>query len=156
MKKVKAFNYVLKDVTGQVIDASETGQPLTYLEGAQQIIPALELAIAGLNEGEKLTVKLEAKDAYGLPEAKMVMDVYKKELAHLELSEGAYLQMQLGKDVRVVRVTKITDSHVTLDGNHPLAGQDLEFAIEMVLIRDATLEELTHGHAHGLHGDAGH
>jgi FKBP-type peptidyl-prolyl cis-trans isomerase SlyD len=53
-------------------------------------------------------------------------------------------------------VTKITDSHVTLDGNHPLAGQDLEFAIEMVLIRDATLEELTHGHAHGLHGDAGH
>lgn len=156
MKKVKAFNYVLKGMDGQVLDASEQGQPLPFLEGAQQIIPALEEAIKDLKEGDKLTVKLSAKDAYGLSEEKMIMDVDKNELAHLEIQLGSYLQLQMGKDIRVVRVAKITDTHVTLDGNHPLAGQDLEFAIEMVLIRDATLEELTHGHAHGIHGNAQH
>lgn len=156
MKRVLAFNYILKGSDGQILDASEKNQPLPYLEGAGQIIPALEAAIKDLHEGEKKTVKLAAKDAYGIADEKMLMDVPKEELAHLNAEIGAYLQLQLGEEAKVVKVTKITDTHVTLDGNHPLAGQDLEFDVEMSLIREATAEELAHGHPHGLHGTSGH
>lgn len=156
-RRVFAFNYVLKGPDGQILDASESGQPLPFLEGAQQIIPALEEKIVTLSEGGKLNVKIAAADAYGMPEEKMKMDVEKHELAHLaDLQVGAYLQLDLGEQVQVVKVTNMTDTHVTLDGNHPLAGVDLEFDVELVLVRDATLEELTHGHAHGIHGHAHH
>ena len=156
-RRVFAFNYVLKGMDGQVIDASEPNQPLPFLEGAGQIIPALEESIKDLVEGDKKVVKLAAKDAYGLVEEKMFMDVPKEELTHLQgLQIGSFLQLQLAQDVKVVRVAKMSDTHVTLDGNHPLAGQDLEFSIEMVMVRDATLEEVTHGHAHGLHGHSHH
>lgn len=157
MKRVLAFNYVLKGPDGKVLDQSEKGQPLPFLEGVGQIIPKLEEEIKDLKEGDKKTVKIAAKDAYGEVRDNMFMDVPKQELAHMpDLEVGAHLQLQLGEGAHIVRVTKITDSHVTLDGNHPLAGQDLEFAIEMVLVRDATLEELSHGHPHGLHGTSGH
>lgn len=156
MKRVLAFNYVLKGTDGQVLDASEKNQPLPFLEGAGQIIPALEESIKNLKEGDKKTVKLAAKDAYGLHDEKMTMEVPKEELAHLKIEIGSFLQLQLGHDVKVVKITNIGDTHVTLDGNHPLAGQDLEFDIEMVLIREATAEEAAHGHPHGLHGTSGH
>ncbi|UXR65432.1 peptidylprolyl isomerase [Bdellovibrio bacteriovorus] len=157
MKRVLAFNYVLKGPDGNVLDASEQNQPLPFLEGAGQIIPKLEEEIKDLKEGDKKTVKLAAKDAYGEVKDNMFMDVPKQELAHLpQLEVGAHLRLELGQGAHIVRVTKITDETVTLDGNHPLAGQDLEFAIEMVLVREATAEEIQHGHPHGLHGDAGH
>ena len=119
MKRVLAFNYVLKGPDGNVLDASERGQPLPFLEGTGQIIPKLEEEIKDLKEGDKKIVKLP---------------------------QGAH----------IVKVSKMSDTHVTLDGNHPLAGQDLEFDIEMVLIREATTDEVLHGHPHGLHGNAGH
>jgi len=150
-RRVISFNYTLKDSSGQVLDASNDG-PLSFLEGGQQIIPALESQLAGMLIGQKKNVKLEAKDAYGLPEPKMVMDVPKQELAHLQIEVGGFLQLQLQDQVKVVRVTKITDEMVTLDGNHPLAGQDLEFDVELVDSRDATNEEMAHGHAHGPGG----
>lgn len=157
MRRVLAFNYVLKGPDGNVLDASEQGQPLPFLEGAGQIIPKLEEEIKGLKEGDKKVVKLAAKDAYGEMKENMFMEVPKEELAHLpQLEVGSHLRLELGNGAHIVRVSKITDSHVTLDGNHPLAGQDLEFSIEMVLIREATTEEVLHGHPHGLHGNAGH
>lgn len=156
MKRVFAFNYVLKGADGNILDASEKGQPLPFLEGAQQIIPALEEVIKKMNEGEKKTVKLAAKDAYGESDPKMTMEVPKEELAHLKTEIGTYLQLQLGSENKVVRVSKISDTHVTLDGNHPLAGQALEFDVELALVREATTEEVLHGHPHGLHGTSGH
>lgn len=156
MKRVLAFNYVLRGADGQILDASEKGQPLPFLEGVGQIIPKLEEEIKALNEGEKKTVKISAKDAYGEIRDNMFMDVPKEELAHIPLEVGSHLRLELGEGQHIVRVTKITDSHVTLDGNHPLAGQDLEFAVEMVLVREATTEEVLHGHPHGLHGTSGH
>lgn len=156
MKRVFAFNYVLKGPDGNVLDASEKNQPLPFLEGAGQIIPALEEQIKTMKEGEKKIVKLAAKDAYGEPDPKMSMDVPKEELAHLNVEVGSFLQLQLQQEVKVVRVAKITDTHVTLDGNHPLAGQSLEFDVQLALIREATSEEIAHGHPHGLHGNSGH
>jgi FKBP-type peptidyl-prolyl cis-trans isomerase SlyD len=157
MRRVLAFNYVLTGPGGNVLDASESGQPLPFLEGAGQILPKLEEEIKDLKEGDKKTVKLTASEAYGEMKENMFMDVPKEELAHLaQLEVGSHLRLELSGGAHIVRVSKITDTHVTLDGNHPLAGQALEFAIEMVLIREATTEEVLHGHPHGLHGNAGH
>ncbi len=154
--RVIAFNYVLKNKAGETIDASEPSQPMPFLEGQQQIIPALERVISLMNEGDKRHVDLEAKEAYGEFRPDMIMEVPKQELAHLNVEIGAHLQLQLEKQIRVVKVTKITDTTVTLDGNHPLAGVDLAFDIEVVLVRPATDDEVRHGHAHGLHGTAHH
>ncbi|MEZ0392458.1 MAG: peptidylprolyl isomerase [Pseudobdellovibrionaceae bacterium] len=150
-RRVLSFNYTLKDTAGQVLDSSTDG-PMAFLEGAGQIIPALETEISGMLIGQKKNVKLAAKDAYGEVEPQMVMDVPKQEVAHLQIEVGSFLQLQLQDRMKVVRVTKITDDHVTLDGNHPLAGQDLEFDVELMDSRDATTEELAHGHAHGAGG----
>ena len=157
MKRVLAFNYVLKGPDGAVLDQSEKGQPLPYLEGAGQILPKLEEQIKDLKEGDKLTVKLSAADAYGEVKENMFMEVPKEEFAHIpQLAVGAHLRLELGQGQHIVKVSKITDSHVTLDGNHPLAGVPLEFDIEMALVREATADEVLHGHPHGLHGDAHH
>lgn len=156
-KRVFAFNYVLKSTNGDLLDASEKNQPLPFLEGASQILPALEKEILTMAEGDKKHVKLNPEEAYGPQSDKMIMDVEKHELAHIpDLNIGSFLQLDLQNQTKVVRVSKITDTHVTLDGNHPLAGQSLEFDIELVLVRPATQVELTHGHAHGLHGTSHH
>ncbi len=149
--KVISFNYTLKDSQGQVLDASNGG-PLAFLEGSHQIIPALEEQLKTMLIGQKKSVKLAATEAYGLVEPKMIMDVPKADVAHLPVEVGSFLQLQLSDSMKVVRVTQVSDEKVTLDGNHPLAGQDLEFDVEMVDLRDATEEELKHGHAHGAGG----
>lgn len=154
-KRVLSFNYVLKDNKGQVLDSSTDG-PMAFLEGASQIIPALEEAIKDLAAGEKKNVKLKAKDAYGDFDDKMTMKVPREELSHLQIEVGGFLQLQLSDQTRVVRISDINDKEVTLDANHPLAGQDLEFDIEIVETRPATEEELAHGHAHGAGGHHHH
>lgn len=154
--RVIAFNYVLKNAQGDLLDKSELNQPMPFMEGMQQILPALEAVMVKMNEGDKQNVNLAAKDAYGEFKAEMIMEVPKAELAHIKLELGSHLQLQLEKQVKVVKVTKIGDTHITLDGNHPLAGVDLNFDVEIVLIRQATDEEMQHGHAHGLHGHAHH
>lgn len=150
-KRILSFNYTLKDSNGEVLDTSSEG-PMAFLEGSQQILPALEAVIKDMKAGEKMKVALKAKEAYGEHEAKMTMQVPKEELSHLTLEKGAFLQLQMGEQVKVVQVTEVGEKEVTLDGNHPLAGVDLEFEIEMVSTRPATEEELSHGHAHGEGG----
>jgi FKBP-type peptidyl-prolyl cis-trans isomerase SlyD len=153
-RKVLTFNYTLKDAQGQIIDESSEG-PMAFLEGAQQIIPALETELLGMLIGIKKTVKLTAEQAYGAVDPKMVMEVPKEELAHLQTEVGSFLQLQLENQVKVVRVANIGETHITLDGNHPLAGQNLEFEVEVVSSREATKEEMAHNHAHG-HGGVHH
>ncbi len=155
-RRVFAFNYVLKGADGQTLDASDAGEPLAFLEGTGMIIPKLEEEVIKMKVGDKQTVKLAAKDAYGEPDPKMSMEVPKEELAHLKIELGAFLQLNLGEQTKVVRVANIGEKNVTLDGNHPLAGTDLVFDIDMVAIREATAEELQHGHAHGAHGHGHH
>lgn len=152
-RRVFAFQYVLTGTDGTVLDSSDPAQPLPFLEGANQIIPGLEAEIIGLSEGEKKVVKLLAANAYGDFEEKMLMDVPRAELAHLpDLKLGHFLRLELGDQTKVVKISKMDDEKVTLDGNHPLAGQDLIFDVEMISVRPATQEELEHGHAHGIHG----
>ena len=156
-RRVFAIQYILKGMNGEVLDASEKDQPLPFLENAGQIIPTLEAEIKDMTEGQKKNVKLAAEKAYGLPQEKMKMKVPTKELSHIpDLKVGSYLRLDLGEDTKVVRITEMAADEVTLDGNHPLAGQDLEFEIEMVMVREATPEEVAHGHPHGLHGHSHH
>ena len=150
-QRVISFNYTLKDASGQVIDSSFEG-PMSFLTGVGQIIPKLEEELKGMLIGQKKNVKLSAVDAYGQPDPKMTMDVPKAELAHLKIEVGSFLQLNLGQTMKVVRVVKISEDNVTLDGNHPLAGQDLEFDVELMNSREATAEEVSHGHAHGPGG----
>jgi FKBP-type peptidyl-prolyl cis-trans isomerase SlyD len=155
-RRVFAFNYVLKGADGQTLDASDAGEPLVFLEGTGQIIPKLEEEIITMKTGDKKVVKLSAKDSYGEPDPKMTMEVPKEDLAHLKIEMGAYLQLNLGEQTKVVRVVSIGEKIITLDGNHPLAGVDLVFDIEMIIAREATAEELQHGHAHGAAGHGHH
>lgn len=154
--RVIAFNYTLKNDKGEILDASEPNQPMPFLEGRQQIIPALERVISLMSEGDKRQIILTAEESYGEFRQDMIMEVPKEELAHIKAEVGAHLQLQLENQNKVVKITKISDTHLTLDGNHPLAGVPLTFDIEIMLVRPATKEELQHGHAHGLHGHAHH
>ena len=155
--QVIAFHYNLSDKAGKAIESSRKGEPLICLEGAGQILPGLEVALSALKIGEKKTVKLSAADAYGEHDAKLLVKVPKSQLppSDGELKKGFQFQSETPEGhLQIFTVTALNEKEVTLDGNHPLAGQDLTFDVEVTEKRDATEEELQHGHAHG--GDGHH
>ena len=151
-KMVASIDYTLKNDQGEVIDTSmgEGGEPLKFLFGSGMIIKGLESALMGKAKGDTFKVTVPPEEAYGNPREDMVQEVPASDLAHLEgLAVGAALQAELddGQSMNLV-VTKMTDSHVTLDGNHPLAGETLHFEGEVKDVREATETELEHGHSH--------
>lgn len=150
--QVVSFHYTLTDANGTVIDKSE-GQPLVYLHGAGNIIPGLENALAGKNVGDKLVVNVPAAEGYGEYSAELVQEVPRNMFQGVDdIQAGMQFQAQTDDGIQVVTVKDVTDEHVIVDGNHPLAGQDLNFDVEIVEIRDASQEELDHGHVHGAGG----
>lgn len=155
-RQVIAFSYVLKNPEGTILDQADNNDPLPFLVGAGQIIPKLEEALLKMTEGQKATVAIDAEDAYGIHDPEMLMNVPKEELAHIPVQVGSHLRLEMGGEEQIVQVIEIGDDHVVLDGNHPLAGVNLTFDVQLISKRDATLEELTHGHAHGVHGNEGH
>ncbi len=153
--KVVTFKYVLRDKeTGEVIDSSEMhGQPLTILVGSGEIIPGLENQMIGMKEGEKKTIEVKAAEAYGEKDPNLVQKAPREYFQNIELQKGMPLQAQTpeGQIINMI-VVDFNDNEVTVDMNHPLAGKDLVFDIEVEKVRDATPEELEHGHAHGEGG----
>jgi len=149
--KVVSFHYTLTNDAGEVIDTTAGSEPLPYLHGEENIVPGLELALEGKSVGDKLKVSLDAADAYGELDPALI------EVVSAELFEGidsleAGMEFETESDngeVEFVRITEVDGDNVTIDGNHPLAGQNLNFDVEITDIRDATEEELKHGHAHG-------
>lgn len=150
--KVISFHYTLTDSAGKTLDSSAGSEPLTFLEGVGQIIPGLETHVIAMKVGEKKNVTIPSKDAYGEKDPANVVEVPLEKMPAKEIKVGD--QFRAGRDDHspVVTATKVTETHVTLDGNHPLAGKDLTFTVEVTEIRDATQEEITHGHAHGPGG----
>lgn len=156
-RRVVSFHYVLTDKEGTQIDASTGSEPMTYLEGGGQIIPGLENALNTLNKGDKKKVQVAAAEAYGEYDKEMVFDVPRTQFPKGEKIEVG-MKFQAGghgEPSPVFTVTKVSLEHVTVDGNHPLAGKDLFFDVEITDIRQATKEELAHGHVHG-HGGHHH
>ncbi|MEC7121044.1 MAG: peptidylprolyl isomerase [Pseudomonadota bacterium] len=150
--QVVSFHYTLTDEQGTVIDKSD-GQPLVYLHGANNIIPGLENALVGKVAGDKLQVSVAPEDGYGEYQPEMVQEVPRQMFQGVDqIQVGMQFQAQTDDGIQVVTVKDVTDESVFVDGNHPLAGQSLNFDVEIVDVRAASEEELQHGHAHGVGG----
>lgn len=150
---VVSIHYTLKDDAGETIDSSAGGDALTYLHGHGNLVAGLERALEGKSAGEKLHVKVEPADGYGEYSKELVQKVPRRTLKGIaNLKVGMRLHAQTEHGARAVTVTQILGDMVTLDGNHPLAGQALNFDIEVTEVREATEEELEHGHVHGPGG----
>jgi len=150
--QVISFDYVLTAKGGEVIDASAQGKPLVFISGLGQIIPGLETILLAMQPKEKKTVTIPAKDAYGSHDEHLIYKVERSRLPHREIKVGDMFEVGQGESFMPVTITAINGDEITLDGNHPLAGQDLTFAVEIVEKRAATTEELAHGHVHGTGG----
>jgi len=147
--QVITFDYVLTAKGGKVIDASTKGKPLIFITGLGQIIPGLENILLEMEASQKKTVTIEAKDAYGVHDERLIYKVDRSKLPNSEIKVGDMFEVGQGDQYSPVTITAINGEEVTLDGNHPLAGEDLTFAVEVVGKRPATAEELAHGHLHG-------
>jgi FKBP-type peptidyl-prolyl cis-trans isomerase SlyD len=154
--RVFEFHYVLHDTDGDLIDRSEDGSPLAFLEGSGQIIPGLESVLITLAKGEKREVHVKAQDAYGDRDESLVAKVPMEKMPTQEIKIGDMFRSGPGHEDPVMVVTAVTATHVTLDANHPLAGRDLVFKVEIMEVRSATKDEMEHGHAHGPGGHHHH
>jgi FKBP-type peptidyl-prolyl cis-trans isomerase SlyD len=154
--RVIAFHYTLKNKVGQLIDSSEGQEPMHYLEGSQGIIPGLIPALTAMKAGEEKDVVVAPADAYGERDDRMQVKVPLEQLPKKDVKVGDHFQVSFADDERVVIVSEVGETEVTLDANHPLAGEELHFHIKIADIRDATLEEIKHGHAHGPGGHHHH
>ena len=152
--KVVTMNYSLKDESGNVIDSSETKGSLSFISGSNQILPKLEEAISVMLIGTKKNIKLIAADAYGdyNDDAFQVVDRSAfPEDAAIEKGIG-YISTAKDGTQTPFKISSIDGDEIKLDFNHPLAGVNLEFDIEILDIRDASEEEISHGHVHGPEG----
>ncbi|WP_353982238.1 peptidylprolyl isomerase [Salinicola endophyticus] len=151
---VVAFHYTLTNDAGEVLDSSEGRDPLTYLHGAGNIIPGLEKQLEGRANGDKLTVAVEPSEGYGEVQPALVQEVPRDAFQGVEeVQPGMQFQAQTQEGPLMVTVTKVEGDTVTVDGNHPLAGEKLNFDVEITEVREATEDEVSHGH---VHGEGGH
>jgi FKBP-type peptidyl-prolyl cis-trans isomerase SlyD len=152
-RRVLTFHYTLRDPSDRVIDTSAGGEPVTYLEGAGQIIDGLDEQLRDAAAGEKRRVRVAAAKAYGERDAAQVQRVNRRLLpVEGDLKVGDSFQAGEDRHAPVVTVAGFAGEDVLLDANHPLAGVDLTFDVEVIAVRKATAAELEHGHAHGSSG----
>ncbi len=149
-----SFHYTLTDDQGQQIDSSAGQDPLAYLHGAGNIIPGLEKALEGKSVGDQLNVEVSAEEGYGPVQQELIQEVPREAFQGVDTIEvGMQFEAQTGQGGAVpVTVTAVTDETVTVDGNHPLAGKTLNFDVTIADVREASEEELAHGHIHGPGG----
>ncbi len=156
--KVVNLAYTLKNAESEVLDQADSTTPFTYLHGAHQIVPGLEVALVGLNPGDKKEVRVSASEGYGEidPNLKLIV-------ARAQFPKNVQLEMGMEFEAAtpegsgaVFRVEALEGEQVHINGNHPLAGVELHFFVEVLSLRDATSEEVKHGHAHGEDGHHHH
>lgn len=152
-QRVAYIHYTLTNDKGEVLDSSQGSEPLAYLHGAGNIIPGLEKALAGKKAGDKLNVKVAPADGYGERSDALVQQVPRRAFQGVtDIQPGMSFHAQGASGPMRVTVTRVAGDMVTVDGNHPLAGENLNFDVEVTEVRDATAEEMTHGHVHGAGG----
>ncbi|AKJ95983.1 MULTISPECIES: peptidylprolyl isomerase [Thioalkalivibrio] len=150
---VVAIHYTLTNDAGEKIDSSEGREPLAYLHGQGQIVPGLEKELEGKAAGDKVQAKVSPEEGYGEKIDAMVQEIPMEAFQGVESVEpGMQFQAQTENGPLTVTVTKVEGDTATVDGNHPLAGETLNFDVEIVEVREASAEELEHGHAHGEGG----
>ncbi len=152
-QSVVSIHYTLKDDKGTVLDSSSGGEPLVYLHGASNIIPGLEEALVGKKTGDKLNVTVPPEKAYGQRDERMVQRIPKTQFPDPErLKMGMQFQVSSNQGPVILTVVGLEEGDVVVDGNPELAGQTLHFEVEVHDVREATADELQHGHAHGPGG----
>lgn len=146
---VVGIYYTLKNMDGEVLGKTNDGEPLEYLHGANNIVPGLEEALEGKAQGESVSVDVKSEMAYGARVDALQQVVPKSAFGDIgDVEVGARFQAETENGPVPVVVIEVTPDSVTVDGNHPLAGQDLHFDVTVDSIRDASTEEIEHGHAH--------
>jgi FKBP-type peptidyl-prolyl cis-trans isomerase SlyD len=150
---VAAFHYTLTDDQGQIIDSSAGRDPLTYLHGSGQIVPGLEKQMEGRSAGDKFSADVAPEEGYGVHHPELMQEVPREAVQGVEdIQPGMQFQGRGPQGEINVTVTRVENDKVFIDGNHPLAGKTLHFAIEVADVREASAEELAHGHVHGAGG----
>jgi len=151
--KVVSIDYTLTDSKGEVLDSSSKGHPLQYIQGQGHLIPGLEKALEGKKAGDSLKAQVPAADGYGERDDSLMQTLSKDSFGEIpDLKVGMELEAESDEGVRVITVVGIEGDDVVVDGNHPLAGMDLSFDVTVVGVREATTDELGHGHVHGPGG----
>ena len=150
---VVTIEYTLTAPDGEVLDTSKGRAPLSYLHGTGSIVPGLERALDGKKQGDRFDVRVSPDDGYGARDERLVHNITRAQLPKdLEPEVGLELQARGPDGDLVLMIVAVEGERITLDGNHPLAGMELSFVGEIVGVRAATREELTHGHVHGPGG----
>ena len=151
--KVVTIDYTLTGPKGDVLDTSKGRAPMAYIHGASNIIPGLESALEGKSAGDEMVVNVAPEDAYGHRDEKMIQSVPRDRFKGVaDIKPGMQFQANTPQGPRVVTVAGVDEANVQIDANHPLAGVPLKFDVKVVGVRDASAEELSHGHVHGPGG----
>ena len=147
-----AIEFTLKDDAGEVIETNVGRRPLWYLHGLGNLVPGLEKELAGKSAGDTVDVTLAPADGYGERDDKEVRKVPLRKLKATRIQVGGRYQMDAPDGLRVVIVKSVTGDYAEVDGNHPLAGKTLHFVAKVVEVKDATEDDIAHGHVHGPKG----
>lgn len=150
--KAVTIHYAVKNPAGEVLDKSSEEQPLAFIFGRGMLIPGLEKALEGKAAGDSFEAEVPADDAYGERHDGLVQAVPLEMFGDNKVEPGMQFRASTDNGDQSVLVVEVNEETVTVDGNHPLAGVDLKFDVEVVDVRDATAEELDHGHVHGEGG----
>jgi FKBP-type peptidyl-prolyl cis-trans isomerase SlyD len=149
---VVAINYTLTDEEGKLLDSSD-GEPMEFLQGHQNIIPGLEKELTGLNVGDKKKVVVPPEQGYGHYNPELQFELPIEQFGQEQPQTGMMLQLSSNTgESFMAKIIRVQNDRVIMDANHPLAGKSLHFDVEITAVREATPDELTHGHPHGPNG----
>lgn len=154
--RVVRFHYTVSEPGSEPLESSKEREPLAILAGRGNIIPGLDNALDGHEAGDRFGVDVPAAEAYGERRDGLTQRVPKKHFAGQKLSPGMQVVLNTNHGPRAVTIEKVGMSVVDVNLNHPMAGKDLHFDIEVVDVREASEEEIAHGHVHGEGGHAEH
>ena len=147
--KVAAIHYTLTDDSGNVLDSSVGSEPLYYLHGEGNLIPGMEEGLEGHAAGDKVTIDVTPEKGYGRRNPTLIEEVPKQAFGNQRIAVGMQFETNEGE---LITITNVSTDTVTVDANHPLADQNLHFDVQVLDVRDATPDELDHGHVHGPGG----
>jgi len=151
--KVVSINYTLTNNEGKTLDTSEGRAPLSYIHGKGNLIPGLEKALEGKKVGDKVNVTIPPEEAYGERNEELIQVIPRSAFQGVDnIEPGMQFQANVQGHTQIIQVTKVEGDNITTDANHPLAGEQLTFDVDITEVREPTEEELEHGHVHGPDG----
>jgi FKBP-type peptidyl-prolyl cis-trans isomerase SlyD len=152
--KVASFHYTLTNDQGKILDSSRGEEPLSYIHGSGMIIPGLEKVLSGKSAGDTFNTTIEPQEAYGERHEDLIQDISRSVFPEgHKIAPGMQFHAQTEDGTQLITVVEVDDQQITIDANHPLAGERLTFDVEITEIREATKEEISHGHVHLPDGD---